>query len=137
MFFCSIEKKFETLEERHSESDMEFIVAKLLNITMVNKVRYVARSIYERTSQVISLNVVYLLMFSSDNTKHVCAIDREKERERERACNNERGVPESKLRASESHCYVMYMCTNRASKILSINMNISVYIKNITCLLQY
>jgi len=46
--------------------------------------------------------------------------------------NSERGVPLSKLRAPESHCYVMYMCTNCACDILSIHMNISVYIKNIT-----
>jgi len=31
----------------------------------------------------------------------------------------------------------MYMCTNRACNVLSIHVNISVYIKNITRLLQY
>jgi len=65
----------------------------------LNKVRYVARLIYERTSRVIGLNVVYLLMFNRHNTKHVCVREREGEREREReresvcAHNGERGVP--------------------------------------------
>jgi len=45
------------------------------------KVRYIARLIYKRTSQVIGLNVVYLMIFNSDNTKHVCARERERERE--------------------------------------------------------
>jgi len=47
-------------------------------MTEPSKVRYVARLIYERTSRVIGLNVVYLLMFNTHDTKHVC------ERERER-----------------------------------------------------
>ncbi len=45
--------------------------------------RSVARFLYERTSQVFGLNVVYLLMFNRHNTKHVCARERERERERE------------------------------------------------------
>jgi len=48
-------------------------------------VRYVARLIYKRTSRVIGLNVVYLLMFNRHYTKHVCARERG-EREREREC---------------------------------------------------
>jgi len=36
-----------------------------------------------------------------------------------------------------SHYYVRYMCTNRACSMLSIHMNISVYMKNIARLLQY
>jgi hypothetical protein len=53
-----------------------------------SKVRYVARLIYERTSRVIGLNVVYLLMFNRHDTTHVCARKRgrEKGRERERVC---------------------------------------------------
>ncbi len=43
-----------------------------------------ARSEYERTTQVIGLNVIYLRMFNSDSTKHVYARERETERERER-----------------------------------------------------
>jgi len=35
-----------------------------------------ARLIYERTTRVISLNVVYLLMFNNDSTKHVCERER-------------------------------------------------------------
>jgi len=46
-------------------------------------VRYVARWIYKRTSRVIGLNVVYLLMFNRHNTKHVCPRERGRERERE------------------------------------------------------
>jgi len=65
------------------------------------KVRYVARLLYKRTSRVIGLNVVYLLMFNRHNTKQVCAREREIEgarergskRERECAHNGERGVP--------------------------------------------
>jgi len=41
-----------------------------------NKVRYVARSIHERTTREISLNVVYILMFNSDSTEHVCVRER-------------------------------------------------------------
>ena len=57
--------------------------------------RYVARLIYERTSRVIGLNVVYLLMFNGHDTTHVCARKRGREKERERECahNGERGVP--------------------------------------------
>ncbi len=44
-----------------------------------------ARLIYERTTRVIGLNVIYLLMFNSDSTEHVCSRERERERERERA----------------------------------------------------
>jgi len=55
-----------------------------------DKVRCVARLIYERTSRVIGLNVVYLLMFNRHDTTHVRERDRErgreKEREREREC---------------------------------------------------
>jgi len=48
------------------------------------KVWNVSRLLYERKSWVIGLNVVYLLMFNSDNTKHVCAIEGGGEGERER-----------------------------------------------------
>jgi hypothetical protein len=47
-------------------------------------VRYVARLIYKRTSQVIGLNVMYLLMFNRHDTTHVCVREREGERKRER-----------------------------------------------------
>jgi hypothetical protein len=43
-------------------------------IDTVAKVRYVARWIYERTSQVIGLNVVYLLMFNRLDT-NMCVCD--------------------------------------------------------------
>jgi hypothetical protein len=56
------------------------------------KVRDVARSIYERTSRVIGLNVVYLQMFNRHDTKHVCAREREREGERENAPITVRGV---------------------------------------------
>ena len=57
--------------------------------------RYVARLIYERTSRVIGLNVVYLLMFNGHDTTHVRARKRRRKKERERECahNGERGVP--------------------------------------------
>ena len=48
--------------------------------------RYVARLIYERTSRVIGLNVVYLLMFNGHDTTHVRARKRGREKEREREC---------------------------------------------------
>jgi len=35
--------------------------------------------IYERTSRVIGLNVVYLQMFNRQDTKHVCAREGERE----------------------------------------------------------
>ncbi len=38
------------------------------------KVRYIARLIYERTSRVIGLNVVYLLMFNGHDTTLLCKI---------------------------------------------------------------
>jgi hypothetical protein len=38
-----------------------------------SKVRAVARLIYKRTTQVIGLNVVYLLIFNNDSTKHMRA----------------------------------------------------------------
>ncbi len=38
-----------------------------------DKVRTVVRSLYKRIVLVISLNVVYLLMFNNDSTKHVWA----------------------------------------------------------------
>ncbi len=44
----------------------------------------VARLIYERTSRVIGLNVVYLLMFDGHDTTHVCARKRGREKGRER-----------------------------------------------------
>jgi len=62
---------------------------------MTCKVRYVVMLIYERTSRVIGLNVIYLLMFNRHDTTHVCARERGREKERERECahNSERGVP--------------------------------------------
>jgi len=61
------------------------------------KVRYVAGLIYKMATKVIGLNVVYLLMFNSDSTKHVCAWaharERERDRKRESACNSERSLP--------------------------------------------
>ncbi len=77
-----------------------------------------ARSIYKRATQVIGLNAIYLLVLNNGSTKHVCA--------REGTHNNGRGIPQSKLRAPESHCYVMYLCANCAGHILSIHLNISV-----------
>jgi len=47
-------------------------------------VRYVARSIYERTSQVIGLNVVYLLMFNTNTIQNMCVQEGGGKRERER-----------------------------------------------------
>jgi hypothetical protein len=89
--------------------------------------RYIAGSIYKRTRRVISLNVVYVLMFNSDSTKHVCTRERESG---EGALVTLRGASgHTKLRAPESHCYVMHMCTNRTCNILSIHMNISVCVK--------
>ncbi len=46
-----------------------------------SKVRYVARSVYKRTNQVIGLNVIYLLMFNT--IQDTCVQEREGERERE------------------------------------------------------
>jgi len=56
-----------------------------ISIFLNTKVRYVARWIYKKTSRVIGLNVIYLLIFNSHNTKHGC------ERERERARITVRG----------------------------------------------
>ncbi len=40
------------------------------------KVRYLARLKCERTTEVIALSVVYLLMFNSGSTKHACVRER-------------------------------------------------------------
>jgi len=83
----------------------------------VNKVRYVARLVYKRTSRVIGLNVVYLMMFNRHNTKHVFTRERGRKREREREGEGALVIVRGAYpnpRAPESHCYVMYMCTKRA-----------------------
>ena len=63
------------------------IILYLQNKTI--KVRHITTLIYERTSRVIGLNVVYLLMFNSDSTKHVV----ERERGGGSTYNSERGIP--------------------------------------------
>jgi hypothetical protein len=73
------------------------------------KVRNVARLIYERTSRVMGLNVVYLLIFNSDNTKHVCERERgkrEREGQRVHVCNSERGFPLIQVKGSR----VLLLC---------------------------
>jgi len=66
---------------------LNFLAPKF-RIKICVKVRDVARLIYEKTSRVIGLNVVYLLMFNGHDTTHVRARKRgrEKERERESVC---------------------------------------------------
>jgi len=73
------------------KSDSKLITS--LQQSKALKVRYVDRLIYKRTSRGISLNVVYLHMFNSDNIKHVCARERGGKREKGSVCNNERGIP--------------------------------------------
>ncbi len=48
------------------------------------KVRYAARMKYERTSQVIGLNFVYLLMLNSHCIQNMCVREREGESQREK-----------------------------------------------------
>jgi len=68
----------------------QFILEKYVPKLHFLKVRYVARLIYERTSRVIGLNVVNLLMFNRHDTTHVCARKRGREKERERERERER-----------------------------------------------
>jgi len=59
-------------------------ITQINSATETDKVRTIARLIYIRTSLVIGLNVVYLLIFNNDSATHVSA--------RECACNNGRGI---------------------------------------------
>jgi len=61
---------------------------------------------------------LYLLMLNKDSTEHVSTW--------ECACNSGRGVPKSRLRATEFRCYVMYLSGNSACCVLSIHIKISV-----------
>jgi len=62
--------------------DAETGMIRINSATETDKVRTIAaRLIYVRTTQVISLNVVYLLMFNNDSTTHVS--------ERESVCSKQ------------------------------------------------
>jgi len=79
-FKCRITQKVALLNVQRSNNNIKnqnFV--ELTGLTFhIFKVRYVARSIHERTTRVIGLNFIYLLMFNNDSTKHVCTRERKR-----------------------------------------------------------
>jgi len=64
---------FKKIASSISDSEKTVKESNIKLIIFISKVRTVARLIYIRTTLVIGLNVVYLLMFNDDRTEHMSA----------------------------------------------------------------